>query len=86
MIFERAISFDKPFCLLMTLIWLNDRTPMRLFRDKGLQLLMFEDRMQFKNQNKSKQINFSAAYFCRDFLPKQILIRDLKSFNQRSLF
>ena len=86
MIFERAISFNKPFCLLMTLTWLNDRAPMRLFRDKGLQLLMFEDRMQFKNQNKSKPINFSAAYFCRDFLPEQILIRDFKSYNQRSLF
>ena len=86
MIFERAIDFNKPFCLLMTLTWLNDRAPMRLFRDKGLQLLMFEDRMQFKNQSKIKPINFSSAYFCRDFLPEQILIRDFKSFNQRSLF
>ena len=86
MIFERAINLNKPFCLLMTLTWLNDRTPMRLFRDKGLQLLMFEDRMQFKNQSKIKPINFSSAYFCRDFLPEQILIRDFKSFNQRSLF
>ena len=85
-IFERAINFNKPFCLLMTLTWLNDRAPMRLFKDKDLQLLMFEDRMQFKNQSKAKPINFSAAYFCRDFLPQQILIRDFKSLNQRSLF
>ena len=85
-IFERAIGFNKPFALLMTLTWLNDRAPKLLFKDKGLQLLMFEDRMEFKNQSKAKPINFSSAYYCRDFLPQQIIIRDFKCSTQRSLF
>ena len=76
-IFERAISFNKPFCLLMSLTWLNDSTPKKLFEDESLQLLLFEKRMQFKGQEKNK-INFSSAYFCRYFLPKQIVIRDFK--------
>lgn len=76
-IFERAISFNKPFCLLMSLTWLNDSTPKKLFKDESLQLLLFEKRMQFKGQEKNK-INFSSAYFCRYFLPKQIIIRDFK--------
>lgn len=84
-IFRRALDFNKPFALLMTLTWLNDSAPQKLFRDKGLQLLMFEERMQFKGQAKNK-INFSSAYFCRDFLPEQIIIRDFKNYNQRSLF
>lgn len=29
--FERAMSFNKPFCLLMTAQWLNDATPVQLF-------------------------------------------------------
>lgn len=84
-IFKRALDFNKPFCLLMSLTWLNDTAPKKLFRDKGLQLLMFEERMTFKGQGKSK-INFSSAYFCRDFLPEQIIIRDFKGSIQGSLF
>ena len=85
-IFKRAISFNKPFCLLMSLTWLNDRMPKLLFKDIGLQLLMFEDRMDFKNQSKEKPINFSSAYFCRDFLPQQIIIRNFRNVNQIQLF
>ncbi len=85
-IFKRAISFNKPFCLLMSLTWLNDRMPKLLFKDIGLQLLMFEDRMDFQNQSKGKPINFSSAYFCRDFLPEQIIIRNFRNINQIQLF
>lgn len=84
-LFERVLKFEKPFALLMTLTWLNDRTPMRLFRDKELQLLMFEDRMSFKGQEKNK-ISFNCAYYCRNFLPQQILIRDFENRNQLKLF
>ena len=84
-IFGRVLSFNKPFALIMALPWLNDKAPARLFRDKGLQLLLFEERMTFKNQPKDK-INFSSAYFCRDFLPQQIIIRDFSDRNQIKIF
>lgn len=73
--FERALSFGKPFALLMTLTWLNDSTPKKLFGD-DLQLLMFDRRITFIGKD-PKKINFSSAYFCKDFLPKQILCRGL---------
>lgn len=85
-LFKRVINFNKPFCLLMSLTWLNDKAPKILFRDIEMQLLMFEDRMTFKNQSQIKKINFSSAYFCRDFLPKQIVIRDFKTYTQKGLF
>ena len=85
-IFKRAISFNKLFCLFMTLTWLNDRAPKLLFKNIGLQLLMFETRMQFKNQNTDKAINFSSAYFCRDFLPSRVEIREFKNLLQKGLF
>lgn len=75
--FERVLSFGKPFALIMTLAWLNDSAPAQIFKDKDLQLLMFENRMEFINNRGNKKINFSSAYFCWNFLPKQIIIRIL---------
>ncbi len=63
-IFERALSFEKPFALIMSNTWLNDSAPKILFAKKDLQLLMFEQRMQFDNAPNEKQITFSSSYFC----------------------
>jgi hypothetical protein len=75
-IFERAISFNKPFALLMTNTWLNDSAPKQLFRDIDLQLLMFDKRIAYIGQGNSP--TFSSSYYCRDFLPKQIIMREIK--------
>ena len=45
--FERALSFNKPFALIIFNTWLNDSAPKQLFKDKDLQLLMFDKRMKF---------------------------------------
>lgn len=78
-IFQRALSFNKPFALLMSLTWLSDAAPKQLFKDKDLELLMFDKRIKYSNngvvQNK---ITFSSAYYCYDFLPKQIIMEELK--------
>lgn len=77
-IFERALSFDKPFALIMSNTWLNDAAPKQLFRNKQLELLMFEQRMLFNNNGIiDKRITFSSSYFCHNFLPKQIIIEKL---------
>jgi hypothetical protein len=73
-IFERALSFNKPFALIMSMTWMNDSAPKQLFMDKELQLLMFDKRMQF---NTDKKITFSSAYYCWNFLPKQIIMEKL---------
>lgn len=78
-IFERVLSFNKPFALIMSNTWLNDSAPKQLFKDKDLQLIMFDKRMKFENngivQNK---ITFSSSYYCWNFLPKQIIMEELK--------
>ena len=73
--FERALSFNKPFALIMTNTWLNDSAPKQLFKDKDLQLLMFDKRMKFNNNNK---ITFSSSYYCWNLLPKQIIMENLE--------
>lgn len=74
-IFERCLNFNKPFALLMSNTWLNDSAPKQLFKDKDLQLLMFEQRIQYNNL---KKITFSSSYYCYNLLPKQIIMEKLK--------
>lgn len=74
-IFERALSFGKPFALLMTNTWLNDSAPKQLFKDKDLQLFMFTKRIKFYNDTKEK-IPFGCSFFCYNLLQKQIIISD----------
>lgn len=78
-IFERALSFNKPFALIMSNTWLNDSAPKQLFKNKDLQLLMFDKRMRFilPNGEKNDKITFSSSYYCWNFLPKQIIMEEL---------
>ena len=77
--FERALSLNKPFALIMTNTWLNDSAPKQLFKDKDLQLLMFDKRMKFVSPDGSDndKITFSSRYYCWNFLPKQIIMEEL---------
>lgn len=77
-IFERALSFHKPFALIMSNTWLNDSAPKQIFAKDDLQLLMFEERMKFSNNGQvDNKITFSSSYFCYNFLPKQIIMESL---------
>lgn len=75
--FERALSFNKPFALLMTNTWLNDSAPKKIFINakKQLQLLMFDKRIAFTNTvgRDNKKITFSSSYFCCNFLPTDLI-------------
>ena len=77
--FERALSFNKPFALIMTNTWLNDSAPKQLFKDRDLQLLMFDKRMKFISPDgrNNDKITFSSSYYCWNFLPKQIIMEEL---------
>ena len=77
--FERALSLGKPFALIMTNTWLNDSAPKQLFKDKDLQLLMFDKRMKFISPDgrNNDKITFSSSYYCYDILPKQIVMEEL---------
>ena len=78
-IFERALSFNKPFALLMTMTWMNEAAPVQLFENRGLQLLLFDKRIEFYQPNAKQRgkITFNSSYFCCDFLPSDIVMRRL---------
>ena len=81
--FERALSFNKPFALIMTNAWLNDSAPKKIFIeiDKQLQLLMFDKRIKFDNPYgiANNKITFSSSYFCCDFLPNDLICEILNT-------
>ena len=73
-VFERCLQLDKPFALLMSNFWLNSVGPCRLFKDRELQLLMFDKRIQY---DKGGGVPFGSSYYCHRLLPKQIVFEDL---------
>ena len=78
--FQRALDLGKPFALLMANTWLNDRAPMQLFEDRGLQLLLLDRRTEFVQPDRevSGKITFSSSFFCCDFLPRDIIIKRIE--------
>jgi hypothetical protein len=78
--FQRALDLGKPFALLMANTWLNDRAPMQLFEERGLQLLLLDRRTEFVQPDRevSGKITFSSSYFCCDFLPRDIIIKRIE--------
>lgn len=78
-IFERALSFNKPFALIAPNTWCNDAAPAQIFKNKDLQILSFDYRMKFEHNGiVEKKITFMGAYWCWNFLPKQIIFEHLE--------
>jgi len=79
--FERALSFNKPFALIMTNAWLNDAYSKKVFMEAGkqMQLLMFDKRIKFDNPygKPNNKITFSSSYYCYNFLPKDLITEKL---------
>lgn len=73
-IVERCLSFGKPFALLLSNLWLNSSAPVRLFKEKEMQMLLFDKRIQFTEKNAAY---FGTSYFCHKVLPKQIVFENL---------
>ena len=63
----------------MSNTWLNDSAPKQLFKDKQLQLLMFDKRIKFSNNGiVNNKITFSSSYYCYNFLPKDLICEEIK--------
>jgi hypothetical protein len=78
--FERALSFNKPFALLMTLASMNDKYPAWSFYEAKaqLQLLKFDKRIEFITPGRdNNKITFQSGYYCRDFLPRDLILKEL---------
>lgn len=83
-ILKRLYKLNKPFAMLLPLNSLQGRKRFELFKN-GIQLLAFDSRMGFHNQNKmDKPVEgtpFASAYFCRNFLPRDLILESLVKYD-----
>lgn len=80
-VFERALSFNKSFCILTTLTAMNDKYPCWSFyeQNKQMQLLKFDKRVHFIQPDGTinKKTTFQSGYICWNFLPKDFILEEL---------
>ena len=71
---------QKLIRFVMTMTFMNEAAPVQLFEDRGLQLLLFDKRIEFiqPNAKQKGKITFNSSYFCWNLLPRDIVMRRLK--------
>ena len=83
---KRLYSFNKSFAVLLPLNSLQGKTRYEYFK-QGVQLLTFDARINFHKQDSMdvtvKGSLFATAYFCRDLLPKDLIVEKLEPYNRR---
>lgn len=83
-ILERLYELNKPFAVLLPTNSLQGKKRYELFK-QGIQLLCFDSRIGFHSpdsMNVAKEGNcFSSSYFCRDVLPRDLIIEKLNKYD-----
>lgn len=84
-ILKRLYELDKPFAILLPLNSLQRKSIIECYK-KGIQLLSFDLRAGFHyvdSMDKPKEgTPFASAYFCRNLLPKDLIIEHLEKYNR----
>lgn len=83
-ILERLYELNKPFAVLLPTNSLQGKKRYELFK-QGIQLLCFDSRIGFHYpdcMDVPKSWNsFSSSYFCRDVLPRDLIIEKLNKYD-----
>lgn len=84
-VLERLYSFNKPFAILLPLNSLQGKTRYKYFR-QGIQILSFDARVSYHDKKHMESVvkgsPFATAYFCRDLLPKDLIIEELITYER----
>lgn len=84
-VLERLYKLNKPFAILLPLNSLQGKKRYEHFRG-GIQLLAFDGRINFHTNNNFKTHtrgnHFASAYFCKDILPKDLILEELKEYDR----
>ena len=84
-VLERLYSFNKPFAVLLPLNSLQGKTRYKYFKD-GIQILSFDARICYHNKEHMDSVvkgsPFATAYFCKDLLPKDLIIEKLITYER----
>ena len=84
-VLERLYSFNKPFAVLLPLNSLQGKTRYKYFK-QGIQILSFDARICYHDKDHMDAVvkgsPFATAYFCRDLLPKDLIIEKLVTYER----
>ena len=84
-ILERLYSFNKPFAILLPLNSLQGKTRFKYFK-QGVQLLSFDARICYHDFDHMDSVvkgsPFATAYFCRDLLPRDLIVEELSVYEK----
>lgn len=72
---KKCYQYDKPFCLLLPLTSLEGIERGKMFREKGIDVLVLDRRCDFIDNKKSNW--FNTSWFCYNVLPKQLIFEEL---------
>ena len=84
-VLKRLDDLGKPFAILLPMNSLQGKSRYKIFKN-GIQLLAFDARVDFHTNNNfetyTKGNHFASAYFCRNFLPKDLIIEELHKYER----
>ena len=84
-VIKRLYELKKPFAILLPLNSLQGISRYEYFKH-GIQLLTFDKRIAFHSQGNMEKFkrgsSFATAYFCKDVLPKDLIIEELKEYER----
>ena len=84
-VLERLYSFNKPFAVLLPLNSLQGKTRYKYFKN-GIQILSFDARICYHDKDHMDAVvkgsPFATAYFCRDLLPKDLIVEKLVTYER----
>ena len=84
-VLNRLYSFHKPFAVLLPLNSLQGKSRFQYFK-QGIQILSFDSRVCYHNKKHMHSVvkgsPFATAYFCKDLLPKDLIIEQLHEYDR----
>ena len=81
-VLERLYNLNKPFAMILGLPILNYQVIGNFFRDKNLELLIFDKKVSFDGNTAS----FNCSYFCNGILPIALTFYHLPHNNTKGNF
>ena len=84
-VLERAYELGKPFALLLPANSIQGKSRFKIFNNE-IQMLCFDGRIGFHDEQHMdtpvEGCYFGSAYFCRNFLPSKLELRELHKFDK----
>ena len=74
---KKCYEYNKPFALLLPLTSLEGINRGKMYRENGIELLVFDRRCNFIYNNVKKSNWFNTSWFCHNVLPNKLIFEEL---------